>query len=150
MDILPDMSSSGTQESLPSAGQIPSTPQLSTSHSESPQQNTVILENNYEPRRWNSLTDTTGHPSPGNLQQFHNSLSAAASRETITVANSAEDHEAVGVSDEQLDEFGQAESFGTTSSSPIANATSAWVETLEEHDSDGNRVPFYPGKKLIY
>lgn len=150
MDILPAMSGSGTQDSPIPSGQSPSTPQLSTSQSESPHQDTVILAKYYEPCRWNSFADTTGHLSPGHLQQLQNPSSAAASRETISADNNVQSYEAAGALDAQLDESRQPESLDTTGSSPIANATSAWAETLEERESDGNRVPFYPGKQPIY
>jgi hypothetical protein len=149
MDIMPAMSGLGTQDSPIPSGQSPSMPQLSTSQSESPHQDTVIAKQ-HEPCRWNSFSDATGHLSPGQLQQLQSPSPAAASQETISVDNNVQSYEAAGGLDSQLGESRQPESLDTTSSSPIANATSAWAETLEEHESDGNRVPFYPGKQPIY
>jgi hypothetical protein len=150
MDILPAMSGSGTQDSSIPSEQSPSTSQISICQIESPHQNTDILAKDREPRRWNSLGDTTGHLSPRHIQQPQNPSSAAASRETVSVDNSAESHEAAGALDGQLDESRHHESLNSTGSSPVANATSAWAETLEECPSDGKRVPFYPGEQPIY
>lgn len=124
-------------------------PQPGTSQSESPHQDTGIVKD-HEPCRWNSFTDVTGHLSPDQLQHRQNPSSAAASHETLSVDNNVQSCEAAGDLDSHLGELRQTDSLDTTRSSPIANATSAWVETLEEHESDGNRVPFYPGKQPLH
>jgi len=147
MDILLAVSDSVTQGSPIPAAQSLSMPQLSTSQTVIPHQETVIQANDHDQHRWNSLSDTTAQQSSDHLQQLTTPSSAAASREAISVTSSAAGDEAGRALDTQFVESGQPESLSRTGSPPIANATSAWGEILEERESDGNRVPFYPGKR---
>ncbi|KAI1069409.1 hypothetical protein LB507_008555 [Fusarium sp. FIESC RH6] len=140
LDILPTVSGSVTQDSPVPAAQSLSIPPLSTSQSVIPHQDAVIQADNCNPLPWNSLPDMTGHS-----QELNTPSSAATTGEIISVGSSAESYEADVALDADLVGSRDPDGLDTTDSSPIANATSAWAEILEERESDGNRVPFYPG-----
>ncbi|KAJ4249795.1 hypothetical protein NW762_012137 [Fusarium torreyae] len=150
MDILPATSSVATPGSPLPLEQRPSTAQSSASHSEIPGQDNVALAEDREPHQWASLSESDRYLSPGSLQPAQNPSSAAVSQETIFVGHSTGGYETAVAPDTDLDESRQTETYSTTNSSPIANATSAWAETLEERESNDNRVPFYPGAQPIY
>ncbi|KAF5013399.1 hypothetical protein FDECE_587 [Fusarium decemcellulare] len=147
MDLLPEISGSAAQDNPRPLQQSHSTPQVSTSQSESPQQDTVVVATDYDPPQWDSPTDRDNHLSPSHLRQIQNSSSGAASQEAISVGHEAGGYEIALAPATEVDEPRQTESFSTPASSAIANDTSAWAETLEEGESNGDRVPFYPGDK---
>jgi hypothetical protein len=150
MDILPALSGSGTQGSPIPLEKSPSIPQLSTSPSDSPHQDTAILAKHYVPPHWGPLAEKTSHLSPVHSRQVQDPSCATACRETISGGHNTDSCEAAAALNIEVDEPEQTETSNATCSSPIANATSAWAETLKECGSDGNRVPFYPGKQFIY
>ncbi|WKT54465.1 hypothetical protein QSH57_005049 [Fusarium oxysporum f. sp. vasinfectum] len=141
------MSGSGTQDSPIPLEQSTSIPQLNTSQSDSPHHDTAILAKDYAPFHWDPLADKAGHLSPVHSQQVQDPSSPRACRETTSGGHSTDSYEVVAAFDTELDEHRQTETSNATYSSPIANATSAWAETLEDRGSDSNRVPFYPGDR---
>jgi hypothetical protein len=149
MDILPAMAGSGTQDSPVPLEQSPPIPQLSTSQSNSPHQDTATLAKDNETSYFGSLADKASHLSPDHSQQAHSPSSAPVCRGTISVRHSTDYYEAAVARDTELNEPRQSETSTAMYSSPIANSTSAWAETLEERESDGKRVPFYPGTQSI-
>ncbi|EXL67191.1 hypothetical protein FOPG_16668 [Fusarium oxysporum f. sp. conglutinans race 2 54008] len=145
-DILPAISDPGTQENPMSLEQTPPATRLCTSQSESPHWDTSGLAKDCEPSRWGPMTDAV-HLSPDHSQQAHNASSATSSRDTIVVGHNTDESD-IGVAfDAEADVPRQNDHQDEVETPPIANATSAWAETLEEHESDGNRVPFYPGDR---
>ncbi|KAI1049415.1 hypothetical protein LB506_004587 [Fusarium annulatum] len=127
-DVLPPIADPGRQDTSMSSEHTPSAAQLRNSHSDSPH------------------CDTSGpareiNPSP------HNASSATSNPDTIVVGQNTNDGGITVALDAEVDETIQAEHHDEVETPPIANATSTWAETLEEHESDGNRVPFYPGDK---
>lgn len=131
--------------------QTPPATRLCTSQSESPHWDTSGLAKDCEPSRWGPMTDAV-RLSPDHSQQAHNASSATSSRDTIVVGHNTDESD-IGVAfDAEADVPRQNDHQDEVETPPIANATSAWAETLEEHESDGNRVPFYPGMhvKTIY
>ncbi|KAF4501877.1 Cutinase transcription factor 1 beta [Fusarium agapanthi] len=143
-DILPAMSDSGMHDTSMSSSQNPSAAQLSNSQSESPHWDTSRPTGESSPSRWGSMTDGPSDLSPDHSQQAHNASSATSNRDTIIVDQSIDEGEISVAVDAEVDETIQSERRDEVETPPIANATSAWAETLEEHESDGNRVPFYP------
>ncbi|RKK31345.1 hypothetical protein BFJ67_g15276 [Fusarium oxysporum f. sp. cepae] len=128
--------------------QTPPATRLCTSQSESPHWDTSGLAKDCEPSRWGSMTDAV-HLSPDHSQQAHNASSATSSRDTIVVGHNTDESD-IGVAfDAEADVPRQNDHQDEVETPPIANATSAWTETLEEHESDGNRVPFYPDKLIF-
>ncbi|WKT42152.1 hypothetical protein QSH57_006958 [Fusarium oxysporum f. sp. vasinfectum] len=145
-DILPAISDPGTQENPMSLEQTPPATRLCTSQSESPHWDTSGLAKDCEPSRWGPMTNAV-HLSPDHSQQAHNASSATSSRDTIVVGHNTDESD-IGVAfDAEADVPRQNNHQDEVETPPIANATSAWAETLEEHESDGNRVPFYPGDR---
>ncbi|KAG5764986.1 hypothetical protein H9Q72_006920 [Fusarium xylarioides] len=141
------MSDPASQDTSMSSGQAPSTAQLSNSRSEIPRWDTSGLAREGDPSRWGSMTDGPSDLSPDHSQQVHNASSATSNRDTIVVDQNTNEGEITVALDAEVDETIQSEHRDEVETPPIANATSAWAETLEEHESDGNRVPFYPGDK---
>lgn len=94
------------------------------------------------------MTDEPNDLSLLHSQQAHNASSAISNPDTIVVGQNTNDGGITVALDAEVDETIQAEHHDEVETPPIANATSAWAETLEEHESDGNRVPFYPGKLI--
>lgn len=135
-----------------SSGHTPSATQLCNSQSESPHWDTTGPARESNPSRWGSMSDGPSRLSPDHSQQAHNASSATSNRDTIVVGQDTDEGEITVALDAEVDETIQAEHHDEVETPPIANATSAWAETLEEHESDGNRVPFYPGMltKSIY
>jgi hypothetical protein len=144
------VSGSGTQDSPIPLEQSPSIPQFSPLQSHSPHQDTTILARDYAPPPSDALADEASHLPPVHSRQVHNPPFATACREPISSGHNTDSYEAAATVSIELDESGQTETSNATCSSPIANDTSAWAETLKDHGSDGNRVPFYPGIQFIY
>lgn len=94
------------------------------------------------------MTDGPSDLSPDHSQQAHNASSATSNRDTIVVGQNTDEGEITVALDAEVDEAIQVEHHDEVETPPIANATSAWAETLEVHESDGNRVPFYPGTHI--
>ncbi|KAF5588751.1 cutinase transcription factor 1 beta [Fusarium pseudocircinatum] len=138
------MSDQGVQDTSISSGQTPSAVQLSNSQSESPHWDTSGLARESGPSRWGSMTDGPSDQSPDHSQQAYNASSATSNRDTIVVNQNNDEGEITVALDTEVHEAIQIEHQDEVETPPIANATSAWAETLEEHESDGNRVPFYP------
>ncbi|KAK2923549.1 hypothetical protein FoTM2_015706 [Fusarium oxysporum f. sp. vasinfectum] len=137
-DILPAISDPGTQENPMSLEQTPPATRLCTSQSESPHWDTSGLAKDCEPSRWGPMTDAV-HLSPDHSQQAHNASSATSSRDTIVVGHNTDESD-IGVAfDAEADVPRQNDHQDEVETPPIANATSAWAETLEEHESDGDR-----------
>ncbi|KAF5542814.1 cutinase transcription factor 1 beta [Fusarium phyllophilum] len=93
---------------------------------------------------WGSMTDGPRDLSSDHSQQVHNASSATSNQDTIVVDQNTDEGEITVAFDAEVGETIQSEHHDEVETPPIANATSAWAETLEEHESDGNRVPFYP------
>ncbi|KAG4281086.1 hypothetical protein FPRO06_09991 [Fusarium proliferatum] len=70
--------------------------------------------------------------------QAHNASSATSNPDTIVVGQNTNDGGITVALDAEVDETIQAEHHDEVETPPIANATSTWAETLEEHESDGN------------
>ncbi|KAF5246482.1 hypothetical protein FANTH_6854 [Fusarium anthophilum] len=135
------------QNTSMSSGQTPSAAQLGNSQSESPRWDASSPSGERNPSHRGSMTDRPSDLSPDHSQQARNASSACSHRDTIVVDQNVDEGEITVAVDAEVNETIQSERRDEPETPPIANATSAWAETLEEHESDGNRVPFYPGDK---
>lgn len=141
-DLLPAMPGSEAQDS-PGPPQL--TPEVHTSQTESPQQDTVVVATDYEPPQWNRPGEADDHVSSNHLPQTQSDSPDETSLETITIGHEAAGYDAVMAPATEVNQSEQMDTFDTPASSAIANDTSAWAESLEEGESHGDRVPFYPG-----
>ncbi|KAL6922904.1 hypothetical protein FSST1_000178 [Fusarium sambucinum] len=146
-DILSRSSDVGTPDSPLPLEQSPSSPTPLASQSGNPSQVNHASAGDHEPRQWASPSDSDRRTPLGQSQSAQNSSSLAVSQEVIFVGdNTVGDENAVAL-DTDVDDSRQTEKLTSRASTPIANATSAWAETLEQRESSDSRVPFYPGDK---
>ncbi|KAF5563527.1 cutinase transcription factor 1 beta [Fusarium napiforme] len=144
------MSDQGMQDTSMPSRQTPSAAQLSNSQSESPHWDGPGLAGEGNPSRWDPTADGPSSLSPDHSQQAHNASSSTSNRDTIVVNQNIDAGEITVALDAEDEELLQSEHHDEVETPPIANATSAWAETLEEHESDGNRVPFYPDPQEFF
>ncbi|KAF5593456.1 cutinase transcription factor 1 beta [Fusarium pseudoanthophilum] len=141
------MSDPGRQDTSVLSAQAPSAAELSNSQSEGPHWDTSGPARESDRSGWGSMTGGPSDLSSEHSQQAHKASSTTSNRDTIVVNQNNDEGEITVALDAEIDETIQTECYDEVETPPIANATSAWAETLEEHESDGNRVPFYPGDK---
>ncbi|XEU94892.1 hypothetical protein FSHL1_000176 [Fusarium sambucinum] len=143
-DILSRSSDVGTPDSPLPLEQSPSSPTPLVSQSGNLGQVNHASAGDHEPHQWASPSESDRHTPLGQSQSAQNSSSAAVSQEVIFVGDSTVGNENAVALDTDVDDSRQTEKLTSRDSTPIANATSAWAETLEQRESSDSRVPFYP------